>query len=145
MFKLTVLLFFITSITHGQTSCDTLSPNLTLKYNAYSSKKINRIKNSRNLTNKVAYELATYFRQKNDTTYKEWYLLYIDLTKKMYEKKYCDKDSPPDPLFYVGVAYYCTGNYEQAYAWFTKAIKANYSNKCLDYYFAQTKTKLGKN
>ncbi len=77
-----ILLLFFSGIALGQTKCDSLSPTLIKQFDGYSQKKFKQLKHKNNLDPKTAFDIATYFREKNDTAYKQWYLLCIELTKK---------------------------------------------------------------
>jgi hypothetical protein len=136
------LLFFFSFSTLGQTSCDTLNPERVKLYDSYTPKTFNKLQHKQKLDLSTAFEIATYFRLKDDTTYKQWYQLYIDRTKEVFKHSNQDKGMPANPLYYVAVSYYYTDNFVQADSWFNKAIKASYSSKCLDYYKKLTSDKL---
>jgi hypothetical protein len=138
-------LFFIFSPTFGQVNCDTLSPELIRQFDTYSQKKFHKLINKKNLTPWTAFDIATYFRFKSDTTYRQWYRQYIELEKKFYNnlvRKRLDFDK--DKMFFNwGKAYYYLDNFENANKWFIRAIKAGCNDICLDYYINETKKQLG--
>jgi hypothetical protein len=139
-----IFLLIITELTFGQTSCDTLSPDIVKKFDNYSQKKFSKLKNSKKLDLATAFAIATYFRQKNDTLCKQWYAIFLDLGKRRFDARIKDKELKASLLFKVGIAYYYTDNFIQAKSWFLKAVKAKYTSQCLDYYCIKTQEKLGE-
>ena len=145
--KITIstLLLFFTYNSFGQLVCeDTLSFNLIKQFDHYSQKKLNKLKKKNDLDPMTAFNIATYFRLKADTTYKQWYVLTLDLYKKGNGFRYKHKTLKAYILFQTGQAYYFINDFRQAELWFTKAIKASYNDPCLSYYYTLTQNKLGK-
>jgi hypothetical protein len=143
-----VLLLFLTNFSLAQPICDTLSSELTKQFDNYSKKDFRKLRKQKKLAPIKAFEIATYFRQKGDTTYKQWYSLVISQFVK-YPYYYGDKMSSikaPYLLFYIAQSYYFTIDYEQAYKWYIRIYKTNIPQpcKCLDDNFEEVKRKLGK-
>lgn len=144
-----VLFLLSTNLLFGQPICDTLSSDLIKQFDSYTPRQFKKLKKQRKLEPIKAFEIATYFRQKGDTTCKQWYILYLNLMKKHPHRSWGDK-VPNKSLggwyiiFYIAQAYYFTDNLEQAYNWYVRAYKANISDSCMDYYYEEVKRKLGK-
>jgi hypothetical protein len=141
---------FLTHLSVAQPICDTISLALTKQFDTYTPKQFHKLKKQKKLDPLIAFEIATYYRQKADTTYKQWYALFIDLKFRQYGRGIHFKDKTPRfsqykkyTLVYLAQAYYFIGNYKKACDWYYRAYKAGFSNSCLDYYFEDVKKKLG--
>jgi hypothetical protein len=145
--SLTVLLplylLFCSVLTFGQPSCDTLSTQLITQYDSYSQQKFEKLRKSKRLDMQTAYEIATYFRLRNDNVHKEWYCTFIELVKQSFNSRYKHKDQKAILLYQVGLAYYYSEDYLSAKSWFIKAQKARYQDRCLDHFYNLTLEKLG--
>jgi hypothetical protein len=144
------LLFFSTNLTFGQAICDTLSTDRVKLFDSYSQKQFRKLKKQKKLDPQIAFEIATYYRQKSDTTYKQWYSLFIDLKFRQYTRRIHFKDKSPRfsdsrliCMFYLAQAYFFIGKYKNAYNWYGRVYKANIPVSCLDYYYEEVKRKLG--
>jgi hypothetical protein len=138
-------LLFIISPTFGQEKCDTLSSNLIKEFDMYSTKKIKRLINKRNLEPIIAFNIATYLRHKSDTTYKQWYTRYIELLKKKYNKLDSGESSKPSEIcviFTTGKAYYYLDDFKKAYLWFSKAKQTKCTDNCIDLFLEQTEKRI---
>lgn len=141
-----ISIIFFTGRAFGQAYCDTLFPELVKQFDTYSKKKFDKLKKrEKSIESMTAFNIATYFRQKSDTSYKEWYKLFIDITKRGFNNGYGDKASSYKAciLFTIGKGYYFIDDFVQANSWFGKAKKANCPNVCLEYYWEETRIKLG--
>jgi hypothetical protein len=138
------LFLIVCILSYGQPICDTLPSELIKEYDSYSNKQFHKLKKQKKLAPIKAFEIATYLRQKGDTTCKQWYALVISQHKK-YPYYYGDKFSfieAPHLLFYLAQSNYFIGEYEQAYKWYIIAYKWSYSGSCHDYYYEDVKKKL---
>ena len=143
-----ILIFISTFVsTFGQTSCDSVSNEITKKYETYTTKKFEKLKKKRRLDTETMFEIAEFLRHKGAENYKSWYINYIDVSLAEISKRNCDKGNKKYSscfLFKMGKAYYYTGNLEKAEIFLVKAIVAKCSDKCIDYYLnliTQTKSK----
>ncbi|MFL5763966.1 MAG: hypothetical protein ACJ77K_08505 [Bacteroidia bacterium] len=129
----------------GQTNCENNFPDSLKKYDNYSAKKLGKLKHSRKLSPEAAFDIATYFRSKNDSTALSWYALAIEMTKRTLQHRRA-KAPMADFIYRVALCYYFRADYTQAYLWFIKAVKASYHSECLDYFLsaAELKAKLSK-
>jgi hypothetical protein len=148
------LFLILTNLSVAQPICDTLPSSLTKQFDSYTPKQFKKISKQKKLDPVMAFEIATYYRQKADTTCKQWYALYIDLKFRQYKSRrihFKDKspvfsDSRRFSIFYIAQAYYFTGNFEKAYQWYNRVYKTEFPQpcKCLDDYYVEVKRKLGK-
>jgi hypothetical protein len=138
-----IILLSFTNLTFGQNNCDTISTDIIKQFDNYSQKKFNKIKEQeKSIHYMTIFNIATYFRQKQDTSYKEWYQMFIDMIGAGYDRKF--RDTPPKGSFYftIGKAYYFIDNFVTADVWFQKARKANCTDSCLEYYLELTQNRL---
>jgi hypothetical protein len=136
---------FLAHASVAQPICDTLPSFLKKQYDTYTPRQFKKIKKQKKLVPIKAFEIATYFRQKGDTVYKQWYALVISQIHK-YPYYYGDKlahKNAPYFAFYYSQACFFTGNYEKAYKWYYRAYEEGTCGSCLDYYYNETKKKLG--
>lgn len=144
LFRINILVFFLLcfSSTIGQTNCDSLSSDITKQFDSYSKNKFTRLKKNKKLDPKIAFEIATYLRHKSDTTFRQWYLRYIDLII------FKTLDSPDTSsktgliLFNIGQAYYYLDDYKAAAIWIKNAISLKCSDICVTYYYLQIKKRI---
>ena len=90
----------------------------------------------------MLYDIATYVRQKNDTTSNYWYKKAIQAFNKEGELKSAKKQK--ERLYKYGLSYFYQGNYSEAEGYFAKAIAAKYYNCCEYYFYSFTLRKQGK-
>jgi len=136
-------IFLAGTVMHGQVSCDSIKPDFIKQYENYSQKQFNKIKRKKDIDPETIFQIATYFRLKNDSTYKQWYQLTLDRAKSWYRDLHHDKQLRQCLLFHIGQSYYFLSDYQNANNYFQKAIKAQCQDSCVNYYYSQTKKKLG--
>ena len=138
---LSSILFFISISTFGQINCDTLSREMIKKYDSISQRKFKKLLHQRNLSYFTAYEIATYFRLKKDTTCNQWYRRSVELTKNkvnyLIRKRLCVTKYK----FYViiGMSNFYLNNFEKAYLWLTKYKP---EDDCTENFIKELKNKL---
>ena len=134
------ILFFIFRSAFGQINCDQLSPSIVKQFDTYSQKKFQKLFNKKSLMPQKAFDIATYFRLKADTTNRQWYKHYVALTMKKFtpRRKRIKDDRNYDPCIfvYLGNAYYYTDNFKLSYTFLQRATQANCANKCIEYYLS---------
>lgn len=145
------LFLFLTHTSVAQPICDTISSALTKQFDVYTPKQFKKISKQKKLDPVVAFQIATYFRHKADTSYKQWYQLFINLVYKMPTRGIHYKDKTPRfsqykiyLIVYLAESHYFVGNYKQACHYFYWAYEYKISCPCLDYYFEDVKRILGK-
>lgn len=131
------LLFFIclalASASIFSQPCDTVDLFKNSKYDQYSAKKFQRLLKSSKIKPATVYQIANYFRFKNDSTMKVWYLKYIERTQSAHEK---DKNIKASRLYKIAMSYFYLKNYRSAESYFMKTIKAMPDLSCAYYYLA---------
>ncbi len=144
------LFLLLINLSIAQPICDTLPSDLVKQFDNYSKKEFHKLKKQKKLDPLIAFEIATYYRQKADTTCKQWYTLYIDLLFRKYTRHIHFKDKSPRfsesrrfSIFYLAQAFYFIGSYKRACSWYYRAYEYGISNSCLDYYYEDVKKRLG--
>lgn len=125
------LILFGTSI--FSQPCDTIDLFKNSKYDKYSAKKFQRLLKNSKIKPASVYQIANYFRFKNDTIMKDWYLKYIERTQSAHEK---DKNTKASRLYKIAMSYYYLKNYKSAESYFMKTIKVMPTLSCAYYYLA---------
>ena len=90
----------------------------------------------------LLFDIATYLRQKNDSTNTLWYNRALNLFNK--EQHFKNAEKKAKRLYRHGMAYFYLGNYAEAETYLTKAIAAKYYNPCKYYYYSFSLKKQGK-
>ena len=90
----------------------------------------------------MLYDIATYVRQKNDTTSNSWYRKAITVFKNEGELKSAKKQALR--LYKQGLSYFYLENYKEAETYLAKAIAAKYYNCCEYYFYSFALRKQGK-
>jgi len=130
----------------SQIDCDTLSKEIVGELNTYSPRKFKRLKHEKKIEPIMVYNIATYFRQKSDTTYKQWYERYLFLANKRWHHGRVRDGGIwySCMIFRMGKAYYFLGNYPQALFWFIRSIKCNCPDDCVKDYYSEVVMRVKK-
>jgi tetratricopeptide (TPR) repeat protein len=90
----------------------------------------------------LAFDIANYLRQKNDSTNRFWYSRALNLFNNDQHLKSDEKKAKR--LYRYGLCYFYLGNYAEAETYLAKAIAAKYYNPCKYYFYSFSLKKQGK-
>lgn len=146
--RLTILILalFVTSITFGQATCETISSDLVKQFDSYSQKKFNKLLHSKKTDLNTLCNIATYFRSKGDTTYRQWCATFIHGLDKYY-KGDCDKGNKhhSSSMFLTsGKVYYYMDDYKNAITQLKLALYVKHSDPCINYFLSEAEKKSKK-
>jgi hypothetical protein len=132
------LTLFLTHIMFGQITCDTLSPDLIKQLDGYSPKKLRKLIQNKKTDLNTICNIATYLRNKGDTTYKQWCAVFIYRLKKYWNGDHDkDKGHRASMLFISGKVYYYLGDYTTARTFLSKALAAKCTDPCISYFLSE--------
>ena len=123
-------IFFIS--TFGQNDCESVSKSTIKKYENYSQDKFEKLKKSADT--ETLYNVAEFLRHKGDTTYKFWYINFIDITRAEFVPGKNITSADCILIFKVAKAYYYTRNFRHAQGLLNDLKISKCSDKCIDYY-----------